>query len=519
MERPPTHLGRALLGVGLLLGFYVLALGVAAALILFIVVSIADGRYRIGLVGAALVVFVLVRAVLTVDRHGHDEPPGVAVGRENEPDLWALIDDVAARTGAPAPAQLYVVADPEAFAGRPTRLLGLVGGPAMLGIGLSLVEVLTVDQLRAVVAHELGHLHRQDSRLGAVVYRARVSIRRAVADLAGPLERLFGAYERLFLRLTMRVARAQESAADLMSARLVGGVTAADALLRSTTAGLTWGAYMGTYVVPLYEAGRWPTELVEGFTHVLSDPARSAELAELRAELAVEATDPFDSHPALPERAAAMVASGTQPSEPPDDRPARELLRDASALATTVAEHDGMMMTEDEHAGVSWAAVASDVWGPLQAHAAADVREAAAYVVADERGVAHPSMVAVSGEDDDGPPRPRAEPEEVLEILERGAEDELVRMLVPGFDALDGIEREELAPSVLQDALFSVLSAALVERRGCEWRFSLSGGPLELVDRDGFVIDVEYLATLARSGGEHLAAIREAIAPLGRATR
>ena len=505
-----------MLGVSLLVGFYALAIGVVAALVVFIVASVQAGRFRFGLVGAGLVVVVLVRSVFTLDRAGRGESLGISVGEADEPELWALVRGVGESTGAPLPRELVIVGDVTAFSGRETRLLGLLAGAPIVGIGLPLLDVLTVDQLRAVVAHELGHLHRHDSRLSAVVYRARVSMERAVEGLAGPLQSVFRAYERFFLRMTMRVARAQEWAADLDAIRLVGGATQADALLRHATAALTWDSYVGTYVMPLFAAGRWPTELVEGFARVVADPARGAELAALRAELATSETDEFDSHPAVPERAAAAIAADPDGRKAADDRPARDLLRDRDGLAARVAEDVGVGVTGDRTGGVGWEAVASDVWAPLQARDAADVLHAAAYVLADERGVPHPTMVESEDEEQE---RPRAEPEELLEILERGAEDELVRLLAPGFDELDGIDRERVAPGVLQDALYSALSNALVERRGCVWRFTLSGGPIELVDADGFVVDVEFLAALARTEPDRLPVIRDAIAPMRGAKR
>ena len=517
--RPPSTAGRALLGVSLLVGFYVLALGVAAALVVFVVASVQAGRFRFGLVGAGLVVVVLVRSIFTLDRAGRGESIGISVEEADEPDLWALVRGVGESTGAPLPRELVIIGDVTAFSARQTRLLGLLAGAPIVGLGLPLLDVLTVDQLRAVVAHELGHLHRHDSRLRAVVYRARVSMERAVDGLAGPLQAVFRAYERFFLRTTMRVARAQEWAADLDAVRLVGGVTQADALMRSATAALTWESYMSTYVVPLFAAGRWPAELVDGFARVLADPARSAELAALRSELATSETHEFDSHPAVLERAAAAIAADPDGRDTADERNARELLRDRERLAARVAEDVGVEATGNAEGGVGWDDVASQVWAPLQAEAAADVLEAAAYVLADERGVPHPTMVESEYDDDEEQERPRAEPEELLEILERGAEDELVRLLAPGFDELDGIDRERVAPGVLQDALFSVLSTALVERRGCVWRFTLSGGPIELVDADGFVVDVEFLATLARTEPERLPVIRDAIAPVKGATR
>jgi heat shock protein HtpX len=52
-----------------------------------------------------------------------------------------------------------------------------------MGIGLPLFAVLSVSELRAVLAHEFAHFYSGDTSLGAWVYRTQTSIVRVFQNL------------------------------------------------------------------------------------------------------------------------------------------------------------------------------------------------------------------------------------------------------------------------------------------------------------------------------------------------
>jgi heat shock protein HtpX len=53
-----------------------------------------------------------------------------------------------------------------------------------MGLGLSLLQTLSVSQFRAVLAHEFGHFHAGDTKLGPWIYRTRAAIGRTLDGLA-----------------------------------------------------------------------------------------------------------------------------------------------------------------------------------------------------------------------------------------------------------------------------------------------------------------------------------------------
>src|SRR5260370_42627074 len=94
-----------------------------------------------------------------------------------------------------------------------------------MGLGLPLMQILSVTQLRAVLAHEFGHYYGGDTRLGPLVYNMRGSIGRTIYNLARQnsfLYKPFAWYGSGALRLTQGGSRQQEHAADELAARTVG---------------------------------------------------------------------------------------------------------------------------------------------------------------------------------------------------------------------------------------------------------------------------------------------------------
>ncbi|MBW3630246.1 MAG: peptidase, partial [Gemmatimonadetes bacterium] len=88
---------------------------------------------------------------------------------------------------------------------------------------------------------------------------------------------------------------------------------------------MAYNFFVNQYVAPLLHANTRPDNLYSGFRSLLSDESRRDELAQLRDELERETTDPYDSHPALPDRLAQL--EDLPPGEAlSDTRPAREVL-------------------------------------------------------------------------------------------------------------------------------------------------------------------------------------------------
>jgi Zn-dependent protease with chaperone function len=178
----PSLQGRAALAIALLVGFYLLALGMVAILLYipFAADSYAHaltGRIGIFCIGGA---FAIVRGIFP--RRDRFEPPGPTISESEQPRLFATIREVAAATNQAMPAEVYFVPEVNAFVAQRGGLMG-VGSRRVMGIGLPLLDSLTVGQFRAVIAHEFGHYYGGDTKLGPWVYKTRAAIIRTLESL------------------------------------------------------------------------------------------------------------------------------------------------------------------------------------------------------------------------------------------------------------------------------------------------------------------------------------------------
>jgi hypothetical protein len=103
------------MALALMVGFYVLALGIAAGLVWIPYAEYtALGRVHLKL-GLACIVAAATIVWAVLPRPDRFEPPGPEVTRRDHPRLFDLIEKVARATGQAMPAEVYLVNDMNAF--------------------------------------------------------------------------------------------------------------------------------------------------------------------------------------------------------------------------------------------------------------------------------------------------------------------------------------------------------------------------------------------------------------------
>jgi heat shock protein HtpX len=306
--------GRALLAVLLMVAFYGLALAMIALLLAVILLEVRLGRFNL-----QITVFVLIGAFLIlkaiVPRPDRFEPPGPRLEPNDQPRLFEEIRAIAAASGQPMPRDVYLLLDVNAFVSQRGGFMG-IGSRRVMGVGLPLLQALDVSQLRGVIAHEFGHFHGGDVRVGPWIYKTRAALGRTLADLSehsGFLTLPFHWYAMLFFRVTHAVSRHQELLADALAARIAGQAALGSGLRATHAAGLVFPIYMHSDVDPVVTAGFVPP-LAAGFGRVLETPAIVAKLEEaLEKEYEEGKADPYDTHPALRDRLAALQVTPSGP--------------------------------------------------------------------------------------------------------------------------------------------------------------------------------------------------------------
>jgi hypothetical protein len=236
----------------------------------------------------------------------------------------------------------------------------------VMGLGLSLLQVLSVSQLRAVVAHEFGHFHGGDTKLGPWIYKTRDAIGRTLEGLAecsSLLQKLFLWYGKAFLRITHAISRRQEFTADTLAARVVGSHPLIEGLKLTYGAAYAFDAYWLNEVAPVLRYGFHPP-LAEGFRRYLASPRIAAAIStSLDRELAEGETHPYDTHPPLRARIAALLNRSDRET-PEHDLPAMSLLDGIPRLETQLIKTISAEAAAQTSQLVAWDDVGGKIWAP-----------------------------------------------------------------------------------------------------------------------------------------------------------
>lgn len=320
-----------------MIAFYLLSFGIAGILLW---IPYAEFAYGNG-VHIKIAVFcilaggtVLWSIVPRIDRF---PPPGPPLRKDEQPRLFAVIEEVAGRTGQAMPSEAYLIPDVNAWVAQRGGVMG-IGSRRVMGIGLPLLQALTTDEFRAVMAHEFGHFYAGDTRLGPWVYKTHAAIGRTIQALESDdsigfqlVQAPFRAYGAMFLRVTQAVSRAQEHAADRLSARVVGARHLASGLKSIHAAAGVFGGFWSMEIAPLLSIGVVPP-LGDGFRRFLAvDRVEAAIKSFLASALEKSESNPLDTHPALRLRLEA-IGESAEPALAPSGPKAAALLDDEAGL-------------------------------------------------------------------------------------------------------------------------------------------------------------------------------------------
>lgn len=247
LGRRPAALARrvawlAFVGYAGLLAWLALVILIAAGFFTAMFWADLEGKIICGLAGAVVFFgggYAALRALLV-----RLEPPeGRPVTREEVPALFAVLDELQAQLRSAPFHRVLVMAECNAAVVQVPRL-GVLGWPRnYLLLGLPLLDGLSRDEMRAVLAHEFTHLSREHGRFFHWLYRLRRSWEEVFKQLSRPriqgevsLRPLVVKYVDWFWpRFNAHafvLSRANEYEADAQAGRLAGRDNVASSLLR-----------------------------------------------------------------------------------------------------------------------------------------------------------------------------------------------------------------------------------------------------------------------------------------------
>jgi Zn-dependent protease with chaperone function len=494
--KKPSFVFRAIIAVLLLAGFYVLGLVIIAACLATVWLQI-EARHvfpkliLLAVIAAGTVAYGMLRSLFMTS--AKFEPPGPEITEEEEPELFAVIREVAGKMEATMPKHVYLMPDVNAFVAEIGGFYG-IGTRRVMGIGVGLLQVDTVQQLKATLAHEFGHYAGGDTHLGGFLYRTRHAIVHTLQHLGGGVvASIFVSYFQFFLRVTQKISREQELAADQASVRIAGTRAHVLGLRREARGGALFGIFLRNDVSPLVNAGYRPSELYAGFRRASKELQKDGARAKLDAALADQTTDVYDTHPALPERIA-YAESLPRVEVTEDDRKARLLLKDPVATEKRVGKEllaRSCDLTKLE--AIAWKDAGPRVFGPLIEKDAEKRRNDM-----QKAGFAAATLLEAA--------------ESAIAALDQKNVTEWVRKLEPKIDDVRMRDREAIARSIAAKTAAVCIGTELV-RRGATWEAEC-GREVEVKDNDEVVHPIFTWASDAVKEVDARAKLRERIRAL-----
>jgi heat shock protein HtpX len=245
---------------------------------------------------------------------------GVLVDLGKEKRLANEIQAISSAMQEPMPTEVYLMGDANAFVSEVGGGI-LAGKRRVMGLGLPLLQMLSIAEFRAVLAHEFGHYYAGDTRLGPWVYNTRKSITRAYENLGRNSEVmrflrrwaivhavflvLMGAmrmYWKVFMYITQAISRQQEFRSDELACHIAGSQALIDGLEQIRKCQPALNSYWNAVVLPVAMGGFQPA-LADGFGRYMHTPQIEAATRNfLTEESKKEKPSALDTHPPLSKR-------------------------------------------------------------------------------------------------------------------------------------------------------------------------------------------------------------------------
>ena len=269
------------------------------------------------IVGLAVAIASSVAMVRTL-RVAFQEPKGLVLGLHTSPELFKMIESVRAELRAPPVDSVILTTEFNASLSEVPSLI-FTGWKSYMTIGFPLTLGLSLDQCRALVAHELAHLANSHSRAKLSLIRLRGGAQRMLDGYARQRGWIQLLYNSLLTRYMPRLDaciyvldREFESDCDLMAASASSARDVAEVLVRLNVLG-------SLEAIPFW-TGVWknagenpspPSAVYEALFAALRKPPNPSALVLFLQSALHRPTGPLDSHPSLAQRLANLGLSKT----------------------------------------------------------------------------------------------------------------------------------------------------------------------------------------------------------------
>lgn len=277
--------------------------GTLAVWLSFWVTALLFERYSIKLIGmvglVAAMVMLGMLVALFAKPETDDGMEGTPLREEMAPDLWSKIRALAVEVGTAPPSDVIVGVDTSFFVSEsPMRVGDTPLNGRTLYMSLPLLRLMSADEAKAVLAHELAHFRAGDTargaKLGPELARYDAYLAHLSEGLYRPVFSLAQFFRALFELALAKNSREREFEAD----RVAAEHASADGLARALLKISAFAGFRNKTERSLFEARSKHAAALGIRDRLRAGLASYVETPDYAAQ--VEATDiphPFDTHP------------------------------------------------------------------------------------------------------------------------------------------------------------------------------------------------------------------------------
>lgn len=251
------------------------------------------------------------------------EPEGMPVKRPDAPQLFTTIEEIRKRLRAPRTDTILLTYDFNAAVFYRPRL-GIFGWPRRyLILGYPLMQALTPEQFRAVIAHEFGHVSGNHGRFGSWIYRIRQTWGQLLQNLqqrrhwgSGIFMRFSQWYSPLFNAYSFVLARTHEYEADRTAAEVTSNQVMAESLIAIEVRNRFLNeSFWPSYWKQTGENREPPADAVTTAGREVTQALPAERASQWLVAGFTRKTTYFDTHPALTDRLAALGFAVPSPEQ------------------------------------------------------------------------------------------------------------------------------------------------------------------------------------------------------------
>ena len=292
------------------------------------------------ILGVLVGIFSVIKAIISTIWKRTSFTPAILISESDEKGAFAFIAEICKSMGTKAPDQIIIHAEPVFYVSQgKIETLNGKGKGRILAIGAPLMEFLSINELRAILAHEFAHFTGNDTKYSAFVLPVYIGAITAVQEMESviasrkeginsymaaiplyiPCQMLVG-YLNSFHKINMQISRSRETRADYMACMVCGTENFVSGLMKVASIGSAFYELSKYHILRALQEKKVFINYYRAFEDAISE--NRGILSEYEKKNLLEKESANDSHPALGKRINELP---NMPIKYDDDKPAVSL--------------------------------------------------------------------------------------------------------------------------------------------------------------------------------------------------